>query len=47
MRIIATGDWHLGNLFHGNPLLSRHKVEIRGRVHRVWQDDGWVTLNCR
>ena len=120
MRIIATGDWHLGNLFHGNdrlpehkhflnwllakigekqpdalliagdifdngnpsaasqsayyefladataicpkmqivitsgnhdsasrleaprPLLSRHKVEIRGRVHRVWQDDGWV-----
>lgn len=118
MKILATSDWHLGNLFHGNdrlpehkhflgwllrqveelqpdallvagdifdngnpsaaaqsayyefladvtktspdiqiiitagnhdsasrleaprPLLSRHKVEIRGTIHRTWQTDG-------
>lgn len=25
MKIIATSDWHLGNLFHGNDRLSEHK----------------------
>ena len=25
MKIIATGDWHIGNLFHGNDRLSEHK----------------------
>ena len=25
MRIIATSDWHLGNLFHGNDRLPEHK----------------------
>lgn len=25
MKIIATGDWHLGNLFHGNDRLPEHK----------------------
>ncbi len=25
MKIITTGDWHLGNLFHGNDRLSEHK----------------------
>ena len=92
IKIIATSDWHLGNLFHGNdrlpehkhflnwlleqasqsayyefladatqacpqmqviitagnhdsasrleaprPMLTRHKVEIRGTVHREWR----------
>ena len=22
MKILATSDWHLGNLFHGNDLLA-------------------------
>lgn len=25
MKIFATGDWHLGNLFHGNDRLNEHK----------------------
>ena len=25
MKIIATGDWHIGNLFHGNDRLPEHK----------------------
>lgn len=25
MKIIATGDWHIGNLFHGNDRFSEHK----------------------
>ena len=25
MKIITTGDWHIGNLFHGNDRLSEHK----------------------
>ena len=25
MKIIAPGDWHIGNLFHGNDRLSEHK----------------------
>lgn len=25
MKIIATGDWHLGNLFHGNDRLPEHR----------------------
>ena len=25
MKIIATSDWHLGNLFHGNDRLNEHK----------------------
>lgn len=25
MKIIATSDWHIGNLFHGNDRLSEHK----------------------
>ena len=25
MKIIATGDWHIGNLFHGNDRLLEHK----------------------
>jgi exonuclease SbcD len=25
MKIIATSDWHLGNLFHGNDRLPEHK----------------------
>ncbi|MCQ2334343.1 MAG: exonuclease subunit SbcD [Paludibacteraceae bacterium] len=25
MKIIATSDWHLGNLFHGNDRLAEHK----------------------
>lgn len=25
MRIITTGDWHLGNLFHGNDRLQEHE----------------------
>ena len=24
MKIIATSDWHLGNLFHGNDRLAEH-----------------------
>ena len=25
MKIIATSDWHLGNMFHGNDRLSEHQ----------------------
>ena len=25
MKIIATSDWHLGNLFHGNDRLPEHR----------------------
>ena len=25
MKLIATGDWHIGNLFHGNDRLPEHK----------------------
>ena len=25
MKILATSDWHLGNLFHGNDRLPEHK----------------------
>lgn len=25
MKIIATGDWHIGNLFHGNDRMPEHK----------------------
>ena len=29
MKIIATSDWHLGNLFHGNDRLPEHKHFLR------------------
>ena len=29
MKIIATSDWHLGNLFHGNDRLQEHRHFFR------------------
>ena len=35
MRIIATGDWHLGNLFHGNDRLQEHKHFFQWLLARI------------
>lgn len=49
MQIIITAGNHdsASRLEAPRPLLSRHKVEIRGRVHRTWQqtDDGGTWIN--
>ena len=35
MRIIATSDWHLGNLFHGNDRLQEHKHFFQWLLDRI------------
>lgn len=35
MKILATGDWHLGNLFHGNDRLPEHKHFFRWLLDRI------------
>ena len=35
MKIIATSDWHLGNLFHGNDRLPEHKHFLKWLLERI------------
>lgn len=35
MRILATSDWHLGNLFHGNDRLSEHKHFLNWLLEQI------------
>lgn len=35
MKIIATSDWHIGNLFHGNDRLPEHKHFLRWLLARI------------
>lgn len=35
MKIIATGDWHLGNLFHGNDRLPEHRHFLQWLLERI------------
>lgn len=35
MKIIATGDWHIGNLFHGNDRLPEHKHFFTWLLSRI------------
>ena len=35
MRILATSDWHLGNLFHGNDRMPEHKHFLEWLVNRI------------
>ena len=44
MQIIITAGNHdsASRIEAPRPLLSRHKVEIRGTVRRIWEDGKWV-----
>lgn len=35
MKILATSDWHLGNLFHGNDRLSEHRHFLKWLIAQV------------
>lgn len=35
MKIIATSDWHIGNLFHGNDRLPEHKHFLKWLLHNI------------
>ena len=35
MKILATSDWHLGNLFHGNDRLPEHKHFLKWLLERI------------
>ena len=35
MKIVCTGDWHLGNLFHGNDRLPEHKHFLAWLLARI------------
>lgn len=35
MKIIATSDWHLGNLFHGNDRLPEHRHFLEWLLERI------------
>ena len=37
MRIIATSDWHLGNLFHGNDRLPEHRHFLQWLLQQLRQ----------
>ncbi len=38
MKIIATSDWHLGNLFHGNDRLSEHRDFLSWLLARLEEE---------
>ena len=38
MKIIATSDWHLGNLFHGNDRLQEHRHFFRWLLNCVIEE---------
>ncbi len=35
MKILATSDWHLGNLFHGNDRLPEHKLFLKWLLEQI------------
>ena len=35
MKILATSDWHLGNLFHGNDRLPEHKHFLKWLLEQI------------
>ena len=35
MKILATSDWHLGNLFHGNDRLPEHKHFLKWLLGQI------------
>ena len=35
MKILATSDWHLGNLFHGNDRLPEHKYFLKWLLEQI------------
>ncbi len=35
MKILATSDWHLGNLFHGNDRLPEHKHFLQWLISKI------------
>lgn len=35
MKIIATSDWHLGNLFHGNDRLKEHEHFLKWLLDQI------------
>ena len=35
MKIIATSDWHLGNMFHGNDRLPEHRHFLDWLLHQL------------
>ena len=35
MKILATSDWHLGNLFHGNDRLAEHKHFLKWLLEQI------------
>ena len=39
MKIIATSDWHLGNLFHGNDRLNEHKHFLSWLLERIEEQE--------
>lgn len=38
MKIIATSDWHLGNVFHGNDRLDEHRHFMRWLLERLREE---------
>ena len=38
MKIIATSDWHLGNLFHGNDRLEEHRDFLSWLLERLEEE---------
>ena len=35
MKILATSDWHLGNLFHGNDRLPEHRHFLKWLLEQI------------
>ena len=35
MKILATSDWHLGNMFHGNDRLSEHRHFLQWLIVQI------------
>ncbi|MBQ0081810.1 MAG: exonuclease subunit SbcD [bacterium] len=38
MKIIATSDWHIGNMFHGNDRLPEHKHFLEWLLRRIEEE---------
>ena len=38
MKIIATSDWHIGNMFHGNDRLPEHKDFLEWLLRRIEEE---------
>ena len=46
MKIIATSDWHLGNLFHGNDRLQEHNHFFRWLLNCVIEEQPDVVVEA-